>query len=315
MIESILPENEAHWLELRKFDITSTEIAALFDCSPYCTKFELWHRKKKNLASNFEANERSDWGLFLQDGIAAKFAKDNNWKMKRKLHYIHNTKLKIGASFDYDIEIATPRSDDKNHFDIEHGLGEVKNVDGLVFKQGWLVEDDYVEAPPHIELQAQHQMLCSGLPFNYILALIGGNRGEKLYRTPNEKIFSAILREVELFWKSIEDNVEPEPSEVDSDFICSLYNSSKEGEILDARGNETISALAKYYKQCSKEESEAGARKKTVKAKLLPLIGESSKVLVDGGYSISAGMVAETEIEAYTRKGYRRFSVNGKGDE
>lgn len=308
MIESILPDNEAHWLKLREADITSTEIAALFNCSPYCTKFELFHRKKKNLASNFEANERSDWGLFLQDGIMAKFAKDNAWNFSRKLSYIHNTKLKIGASFDYQIEY---KKDNK----FEIGLAEVKNVDGLVFKQGWLVEDDYVEAPPHIELQAQHQMLCSGLPFNYILALIGGNRGEKLYRTPNEKIFSAILREVELFWKSIEDNVEPEPSEVDSDFICSLYNSSKEGEILDARENETISALASYYKKCQQEESEATARKKAVKAKLLPLIGEASKVLVDGGYSISAGMVAETEVAAYTRKGYRRFSVNGKGDE
>lgn len=311
MIESILPENEAHWLDLRKNDITSTEISALFNCSPYCTKFELWHRKKKNLSSNFEENERSSWGLFLQDGIMAKFAKDNNWGFSRKLNYMRNKELRIGASFDFDLIIKNPNTGEDEY---GYGLAEVKNVDGLVFKNGWIVEGDYIEAPAHIELQAQHQMLCSGLPFNYILSLIGGNRGEKLYRTPNQKIFDAIIRESQLFWKSIEDNIEPEPSEVDADFISSLYNVSDSEKILDARGDKTISALAAYYKTCQQEESDAEKRKKMAKAKLLPLIGTASKVLVDGGYSISAGMVAEAEIESYTRKSYRRFSINGKGD-
>lgn len=313
-MESILPKNEEHWLELRKPNINSTESPALFNCSPYLTKFELWHTKKKNLPSNFEANERTEWGLFLQDGIAAKFAKDNNWKIARNLHYIQIPKFRLGSSFDCTIQILIPRDDDKNHFDIENGLGEVKNVDGLAFKQGWIVEDDYIEAPAHIEIQAQHQMLVSGLKFNYILALIGGNRGIALRREPNEKIFNAIIKESELFWKSIEENNPPQPSEVDSDFICSLYNNAT-GETMDARGNQTISALASYYKSCQKEESDAEKRKKAAKAKLLPLIGTASKVLVDGGYSISAGMIDETEVEAYTRKKYRRFSVNGKGEE
>lgn len=312
MIESILPKNEEHWLELRKKDITSTEVSSLFNCSPYATRFELWHRKKKDLPSNFEANERTDWGLFLQDGIAAKFARDNNWKITRKLHYIRDSELRIGSSFDFDLEESTPIEYNSNIFNIQFGLSEVKNVDSLIFKQGWIVDYDYIEAPPHIELQVQHQMLVSKLPFNYILVLVGGNRGYILKRYPNKNIFEAIIRECKLFWDSIENNIEPKPFDVDAEFISQLYNKTEKGKIFDARGNETIFELSKQYKEYQQEESLASTNKKIIKSRILPLIGEAEKVIVDGGYSISCGNIGECEIPATTRSGYRRFSINCK---
>lgn len=303
MRQLIFPENKDHWLELRKPNINSTEMAALFNCSPYLTKFELFHRKKSNISRDFKENDRTEWGQFLEEGIASKFAKDNNWKLKKMDEYIFDDNLGIGSSFDFNCI----KNENKS-------LVEVKNVDSLIFQQGWIVEDDYIEAPPHIEVQIQTELFVSEYKHLYLCVLIGGNRGILLERTPNQKIFNAIIREAELFWKSIENNNPPEPSEVDSEFICSLYNNA-DGKTVDMTGNETIAALAAYYKTCQKEESDATAKKKAVKAKILPLIGEASKVLVDGGHSISAGMVAETEVAAYTRKGYRRFSVNGKGEE
>lgn len=315
MIKSILPANEAHWLKLRETDITSTESSALFNCSPYCTKFELWHRKKKNLASNFEANERTDWGLFLQDGIMAKFSKDNNWESSRKIHYITDTEARLGASFDYDVKTSIPRSDNKNISDVEFGLAEVKNVDSAAFKQGWIVDNDgYVEAPPHIEIQVQQQLMLSKLPFNYILALVGGNRGFMLKRLPNLKIFNAITMAAESFWKSIHDNIEPKPFDVDADFICDLYGYSEKGNLYDARGNNAIAELVALYKEYQQAEVLATTNKKIIKSRILPLIGTADKVLVDGGYSISCGMTETVEIAAQTRSGYRRFAIYGKGD-
>ena len=54
MIETIPYTTEAAWLAARTHDLTSTEIAALFGCSPYLTKFELWHRKHDGADVAFE---------------------------------------------------------------------------------------------------------------------------------------------------------------------------------------------------------------------------------------------------------------------
>src|SRR5690606_13844867 len=58
--------------------VGSSEVAALFDASPYLTRFELWHRKKGNIATpEFDAvaddgtpdNERIWWGVRLEKAI------------------------------------------------------------------------------------------------------------------------------------------------------------------------------------------------------------------------------------------------------
>jgi hypothetical protein len=53
-------------------------------------------------------------------------------------------------------------------------------------------------------------------------------------------------------------------------------------------------------------------KQKVAKAELLQLIGDSERVICQDGVSISAGMVAEAEVKAYTRAGYRGFRVNQK---
>ena len=75
--EILVPDNEAQWLEWRKADLTSTEIAALFGASPYTTVYELYHRKAGALpAEAFEVNERMKWGNRLEAAIAAGIAED-----------------------------------------------------------------------------------------------------------------------------------------------------------------------------------------------------------------------------------------------
>jgi predicted phage-related endonuclease len=52
--------------DFRSTHVGASECAALFDCSPYVTRFELWHRRKGNVASpDLSDNERAEWGLWL----------------------------------------------------------------------------------------------------------------------------------------------------------------------------------------------------------------------------------------------------------
>ncbi len=289
---SILPKDEAHWLELRKQDLTSTEISALFGISPYSTEFEVWHRHKDGLSVGFEANERSTWGLRLQDSIAKGIAEDENWVVRRMPEYMRDEGLRIGSSFDFAIE--------------EKGLLEIKNVDSLVFKDGWLVEDGELEAPAHIEMQLQHQLMVSGRSFAYIGALIGGNTIKLLKREPDERVFKAIQKKAEQFWDSIESKKEPNPDfSRDLDTIKALYSQAQEGKVLDVRDDREITSLMHEYAALNANKKIIETSLEEIKGQLILKAGDAEKIIGET-FSISMGVVKGSHIE-YDRADYRMF--------
>lgn len=306
MIKKITPANEKEWLELRTKDVTSSEVAALFGISPYITAFELWHRKKDGNVVTIEQNDPMKWGIRLQDSIALGVAQDNNWKVHRMDEYMRDDELRIGSSFDFSID-----QDEDGTSNHGAGILEIKNVHGLVYKDQWLENDDgSVEAPPHIELQVQHQLLVSGRKFAYIAALTGGNKVVLIRREPDAAVISAIKAKVKEFWISIEANKPPSPDySADAEFISKLYGYAEVGKVFDASGDKEIIDLALKHKQFTADEKKAKEGKDAVKAQLLMKIGESEKVICDG-FSISCGAVAPTRIEAYDRAGFRMFRLN-----
>lgn len=299
-IEIIIPDNEDHWLDLRTQDITSTEVAALFGLSPYMTAFELWHRKKnKELVDPFEGNKFTKWGNRLEAVIAEGIAEDENWSIRKMDEYIRDTELRMGASFDYAYGF---------HGE-ERGILEIKNVFGMIFQDQWITEDKRVEAPPHIELQVQAQLSLSGKPEAHIGALISGNKIELMKRKPDLEIIAEIKKRIKDFWQSIDENKEPTPNFVkDAEFIAKLYMYAEPNKIKDARDDKEIIDLAQKYKAASAVEKGANSLKKSLKSQLLMLIDESEKCIGED-FTISAGMIAPTDIESYTKKGYRNFRI------
>lgn len=297
-VKSILPTDNQQWLDLRLNDITSTEIAALFGCSPYLTEFELWHQKKSRTIVTSEPNERMTWGLRLQDAIASGIAIDKGWRINRIDEYLRDESRRMGASFDFAIE--------------SDGLLEIKNVDSLAFKNGWIVNGDHIEAPPHIELQLQHQLAVSGRKYSICGALVGGNRLEYIEREPDPKIISAIHDKVAAFWESIGRNKPPEPNfERDAEVIAKLYGASEKNKIIDLSSDVELANLAYDYKEASEREKLAKLKREAIKAKLLMKIGDAEKVISDE-FSISAGTVQSSVIETYERAAYRSFRINWK---
>ncbi len=305
-IERIIPDSEAHWLSLRTLDITSTEIAALFGISPYMTKFELWHRKKEAAVVRFEANERMKWGTRLQDAIAAGIAADNGWVIRPMKEYIRDTERRIGSSFDF----AVVNCDEAGR-EYDSALLEIKNVDALMFRDGWVVGDDgNVEAPPHIELQVQHQLLLAGLDRASIGALVGGNSVTLIPRERDESVTQAILGRAEEFWQSIAANSPPDPDFArDAGFIARLYQHAEPGKIIDGSGNMELASLAEQYRAFGEAEKRAGEQKQGLKAQILMMIGDAEKVVGDTFSSITAGVIGPAEV-SYTRDGYRNFRIN-----
>ena len=310
MIETIQPKDEKDWLELRKQDVTSTETAALFGLSPYMTQFELWHRKHDKMEVEFTVNDRMKWGTRLQDSIAAGIAEDQKWKIRRMSEYKRDTDLRMGASFDFSLCFTIP-GDGKpiKSTMVEDGILEVKNVDSLAFRDGWIVDGDNVEAPAHIEIQVQQQLALSGMKTAYIGALIGGNRVVLIKRVPDQQVIGSIKKRIGELWASIQAHHEPKPDFArDSDFISRLYSFAEPGRVFNA--DERVSKLAFAYKQASQAVKEAELKKDSAKAEILTLIGDSEKVIGEK-FSISAGITGPAHV-SYDREAFRNFRINWK---
>lgn len=297
-MQVITPTSKENWLQLRVQDITSTEVSALFGLSPYMTEFELWHRKKDAVIVEISENERTKWGTALQDAIAEQIAKDNGWQIRRMDEYIRRTDMRSGSSFDFCIV--------KDNGALM-ALLEIKNVDNLVFRDNWTINDDKsIEAPAHIEIQVQHQMMVSGCPHAYIGALIGGNKLEVMRRDEKPQVHTVMAERIRKFWASIEANEPPKPDfQRDAKFISGLYGYAEPNKVLDARDNEEFITLAREHKRLGDIMKDADEKRDALKAQMLTIMGDAEKV--EGGeFSISAGIIGAAEI-SYIRKEYRNF--------
>ena len=236
--ETIQLQSKEHWLELRAKNLNSTDIAALFDMNPYCTILDLWHQKKLGVTTSIEENERMRIGSRVEHVIAQEVADRNGWTIEPMKFYMQIPELRLGSSSDYSIK--TPF----------RGIIECKNVDYLIYRDQWTEDDDgNIEAPAHIELQAQSQMHVSGLDKLHIGVMIGGNQIKNFLRTPDEGIVNEILRRSKEFWTSIDKGEPPQPDfTCDSEFIISLYQMAEAKKVKDSRGDNKLLELAQKYR-------------------------------------------------------------------
>lgn len=319
-IETITPAQvipfttEEAWLKARLQDVTSTESAALFGMSPYMTHFELWHRKRDGTEGDFSVNDRMRWGNRLEAAIAAGIAEEQGWEIRPLKEYMRLPDERIGSSFDFVIT---------NHPSGQPAHLEIKNVDYLQFRDGWIIDDDgFAEAPEHIEMQVQHQMLVSGFPRAYIGALIGGNRGMVIERERDEQVIAAIRAKIADFWRTIDANEEPDPvMPADAQAVIRLNQYAEPGKILDASNDAVIASLVEQYRQAKKDADAAKETADVLKAELLQKVGDAERIIGDG-WTISAGMIADTPPTVITadmvgstyggRRGYRNFRINAR---
>lgn len=302
------PESEADWLALRIQDLTSTDIPALFGLSPYSTAFELWHRKKSGEAVAFAENDRMKWGKRLEHTVAMGIADDMGWSIRPMKEYVRMPELRLGSSFDF--RIMTDGSGvpgNETDWPDDHLL-EIKCVDWLAFRDGWAIDEGFIEAPAHIEIQVQHQMLVSGLKRAYIGVMVGGNDIRVLERQADESVQRGILAAAKAFWAAIDANQPPSPvMPDDAATVIAMNQFAEPGKFFDGRGNADLATLLREYHQFGQVAKQADEDKQVRKAQILQMIGDAEKGVTDVG-KFSAGLVGPTQTHVeYERAGYRNF--------
>jgi putative phage-type endonuclease len=291
------PRTEAGWHKLRKPDITATAAATLFGVSPYMTPFDMFHRMRGTVEVVFEETERMTWGKRLQNAIAEGVCSDNGWEIVDRHPFLYaRSKLfpGCGASPDYLIrDTARP----------ELGLGclEIKNVDKFVAKDDWTDE----EAPPHIEFQAQHQMMVTGLNWTVIAGLVGGNSVKQFVRERDPEVIAELASRCEDMHRRVREDQPPEADYLaDYDTIRALYRNATptksfnldipdpDSELDPAKLAELIGN--KYDADIAAKLAKEDAQRAS--AELLDFIKDTESIF-GGGWKVTA---TTTHREAYT---------------
>ena len=306
------------WLALRHKYVCSTDQAALHGLSPYTTMFELYHSKSAPTYTEWEAGERAEWGIALEDAVARKIANDYGVKVRKLSAFVSRDGTGMASSFDYEIVgLKEDHTEDSvlrgMYTESGPGILEIKCVDWLVFRNQWLEVDGEREAPPHIEIQVQHQLHCIERKWAALGVLVGGNSLKLIIREYDATVGHALETATKAFFKRIAAKQPPDPAlPADADLIAQIYNFGDPSKVVDAQDNADVLALCTEYLDASTLIKAYEDRKQTAKAKLLMLIGDASKVIVSDGISISAGTVGETVVKEFTKKAYRNFRVTQK---
>lgn len=302
---------ETAWLDARRADVTSTESAALFGMSPYTTHYELWHKKHSGFETEFQVNERMAWGNRLEAAIAAGIAEERGWVIEPMKDYMRIPAERTGASFDFRI---------LNHPD---GLAhlEIKNVDYLAFRDNWIENDDgTVDAPDHIQMQVQHQMLVSGYSRAFVGALIGGNRHVVVEYPRRDDVIRGIRKGIAEFWKSVDEHAEPPPvMPEDAAAVIRLHQYAEPGKVIDVSSDHVMLHLVEQYQAAKREEKSAKEQAEVARAEIMMAIGDAEKV-IGPDWTMNTSIVSgtpPTEITAEMigktyggREGYRQLRVN-----
>lgn len=293
--------------DFRSRHVGASEVPALFDCSPYLTRFELWHRKAGNIstpdfmAEGMPNNERIEAGIRLEPAVLQWAADRFGYSVERPPAHLSNG-AGLGGHPD---ALAT---------DAERGEGilEIKTVD-------WLVRKKWGDEPPaHYLIQAQVYAGLARRKWCDIIVLVGGNSLERFCYEFRPTLFAEIERRVADFWSSVRANDPPAPDfGRDGAALAEVLGEPTE-EVADLRHDNAADHLACEWLQVKAEVKEREARLDEIKCELLLKIGSAGYALLPAhkiganqtkgspDKEITAAMVGEV-IKG--RRGYRRFDV------
>lgn len=329
------PASEEEWLKLKKEDISSTEISALYGYSPYDTEYGLYFEKrgeveadKEKLRANFS---RAFWGKIYEERTAQVIGELYGVTVEKMPGYIrHGSVRRMGSSFDYKITGLVDNWKPSAAKEIEElsvlrdrfiksgpGILEIKIVDRNIFAKTW--QDG--EAPIHIEFQVQQQMeVAADYSWTAIAASVIGERIHFILRDRDEALGAKMCKRVQKFWSLVDAGTPPKPNFArDSEIISKLYSNQADDAALLDFGTDT-----KFHNLCRKalranqlikklEDIESAA-----KAELKTLVGENgggasvyfkltmSKVKESAPTLITPAMVGTTYGG---RKGYRMMKI------
>jgi hypothetical protein len=257
-----------------KKTISATQTPALWNLSPYYTRWMLYHHFANGMPLDSEENARMAWGKKLQPLIVEQAAQDLHFEVRPNADDTYHRRGLVGCTRDATI-ICPSRGP---------GALETKCVfDYRYWMQDWRGGEAIPK--PH-EIQLQQQMMVGdedGEPYKWgvIAAWVAGDV-HYFEREPVPEFWTMIEGEARDFFQSIADKAEPEPFGVPLElpWLNELFPVEPK-KVLDLSADgETHLEIARMYAN-AKEQEAAGARTaEPLRARLLALAKDAEEVLL-----------------------------------
>ncbi len=293
--------------DFRALHVGASEVAALFDLSPWLTRYQLWHRKAGNIAADdLSGNSRVEAGIRLERAVLDWACDSFGYSLTRYPGFRLSNGRGLGGHPDGEI-IAHDREGP--------GIVEVKTAD-------WLVARKWGDEPPaNYLMQLTTYMGLAGCQWGDIIVLVGGNDLRRFRYDFRPALYSRIEAEVEAFWRSIEARQPPKVNFArDGAALASVIGDAIEAEVIDLKGDNRAAELAANWLWAKQRAKEADAEIEAIKAELLEKMGTAAVAFLDG-FTIRAGMTkgtadrpAEPGEIIKGRRGFRRFDIREKGE-
>ncbi|MBF6560520.1 MAG: YqaJ viral recombinase family protein [Candidatus Binataceae bacterium] len=251
--------------------VSASQAAALFDQSPYCTRWMLWQHFARGLPLGAEPDERIEWGTLLQDDILRATARRYRFEVEENSESIYLRRGPLGATIDGRMRV--PDQGDV--------IIEAKNIDWQRWRDTWSES----AAAPHVEIQMQVQLFSATADRGVIAALVGGNELKCYERETNRALQRELQDAAGDFLASVVAGKEPDPlgSPIELPLLAALYPATEAGAVVEAHGDEELALAVRQYAWAAEQEAFAGKLKNQLRAKLLGRLGAAAELHVDGG--------------------------------
>lgn len=287
-IELIPIRSRSEWLDLRKRDVTASDIAALFGLHPYKSALQVYLEKTGGEPDDAD-NTVLRRGRILEPGVAVAVAEDRpDWRMEKSTVYIRDADLRIGATPDYFVETPAGR-----------GVLECKSAARDIFERDWQ------SGPPqgHV-LQCLTQMMLAEVKWGVIACLVDNfDKDIFLYDVPRHPGAEDLIRQrVAAFWDGVRRCEMPKPDYArDAAAILSLFHKDK-GTSLDLSADNRMPLLLDEHETLKATIGTMKDRLEEVDSEIMHKIGDASDARLPGwrvsfkSQKRKAYSVAETEF-------------------
>lgn len=257
--------------------ISATEAPALWNASPYLTRWMLYRRFRDGVNVDSEPNVRMDWGLKLQPLILAQAASDLKLEVSPNDGDVYHRRGLLGCTRDGDI--ISP----------DQGPGAIETKCVFDYRD-WMDKWGGGEfVPRHYEIQHQVQMMVGdGLePFRWgVIAAWVAGEVHYFNRQPIPELQTELEKEAVSFFASVKDGNEPDPfgHPIEMPFLSALERVSGKVVKLD---DDKLAQAARAYAEAGEIISAGNKRREEIKAQLLAAAGDAETLQLPLGVTVS----------------------------
>ncbi len=282
--------------------LSATQTPALFNASPYVTKWMLLRHFIHGDAIDSPEHNRMNWGTKLQPLVLAQAAEDLHLEVRPNATDEYVRRGLLGCT--RDAEIICP----------DRGLGALETkccFDFGTWARDW---NSGKQLPKHIEIQTQQQMMVGDGTTSYgwgVIAVWVCGEIHYFERKPIPELWEAIEREAAQFFADVEAKQEGQPfgEPVEMPLLNRLFTPTA-GLVVDLsehpKANE-LSEQARMMLWHSAERLGHERAERLAKANFKALLGDAETATLPGGVRITQKLV---ERAGYTVKPSRYTTID-----